>query len=58
MGFHEENGVTLRAVSKDWQIFFLDNVNDQEDILITIKGEIMKKNYEAVREIWILISWH
>ena len=43
--------MTLRAVSKDGQIFFLDNVNDQEDMRITIKGEIMKKNYEALREI-------
>ena len=42
MGFNEQNGVTLRAVSKDWQIF-LDNVNDQEDMLTTIKGINEKK---------------
>lgn len=51
MGFHRHNGVNTRAVSKTDRFFFLDNVNDQEVMLITIKGEIMKKNYEAVREI-------
>lgn len=43
VGFSEQAATILRRVSNDWYILKNNNLNDQEDMLIIIKGEIIKK---------------
>lgn len=54
IGFSEQAATILRRVSNDWYILKNNNLNDQEDMLIIIKGEIIKKNHEALKsEHWL-----
>lgn len=55
IGFSEQAATILRRVSNDWYILKNNNLNDQEDMLIIIKGEIIKKSWGT--EIWTLTGY-